>query len=131
MEWNVLTQMLSAPNPTSLSTRSLISPAALLVKVIANIFQGFTPCSSIKYAILWVSTLVFPEPARQVSEAGLLYEAPPLSAVHSMYRIYSIFLFPFFLPLFHILMLFLYLIMKRKRRPFLVGLSHHGFQSNL
>lgn len=31
--------------------------------VIARIFHGFTPFSSIKYAILCVSTLVFPEPA--------------------------------------------------------------------
>lgn len=39
-------------------------------KVIANIFQGFTPCSSIKYAILWVSTLVFPEPAPASIRSG-------------------------------------------------------------
>ena len=63
MEWKVLTQMLSDPKPTRLSTRSRISPAALLVKVMARIFQGLTPFSSIRYAILWVSTRVFPEPA--------------------------------------------------------------------
>ena len=63
VEWKVLTQMLSAPKPTSWSTLSLISPAALLVNVMASIFHGFTCFSSIRYATLWVSTLVFPEPA--------------------------------------------------------------------
>ena len=48
VEWKVLTQMLSAPNPTMSSTRSRISPAALLVKVMARIFQGFTPFSSMR-----------------------------------------------------------------------------------
>ena len=47
-EWKVDTQMLSEPNPTSLSTRSLISWAALLVKVIARMFHGLTPISSIR-----------------------------------------------------------------------------------
>ena len=55
--------MLSEPKPTMLSTRSRISPAALLVKVIARMFHGFTPTFSIRYAIRLVSTLVFPEPA--------------------------------------------------------------------
>ena len=48
VEWKVLTQMLSAPNPTMSSTRSRISPAALLVKVMARTFQGFTPFSSMR-----------------------------------------------------------------------------------
>ena len=48
LEWKVDTQILSAPKPTSLSTLSRISPAALLVKVIAMIFQGLTPFSSIR-----------------------------------------------------------------------------------
>ncbi len=47
-EWKVETHIWSAPKPTSLSTLSRISPAALLVKVIARMFQGFTPISSIK-----------------------------------------------------------------------------------
>ena len=47
-EWKVLTQTLSAPYSTRLLTRSRISSAALFVKVIARIFQGFTPFSSIK-----------------------------------------------------------------------------------
>ena len=47
-EWKVLTQMLSAPKPTSLSTRSRISPAALLVNVMAMMFHGLTSFSSIR-----------------------------------------------------------------------------------
>ena len=50
-EWNVLTQMLSAPKLTRESTRWRISSAALFVNVMARIFQGFTPLSSIRYAI--------------------------------------------------------------------------------
>ena len=47
-EWKVLTHTAEEPNSTILSILSRISPAALLVKVIARIFQGFTPHSSIK-----------------------------------------------------------------------------------
>ena len=65
----VLTQILSLPRPTSLSTRSRISPAALLVKVIARIFQGATPCS-IRYATRCVSTRVLPEPAPAKIRSG-------------------------------------------------------------
>ena len=57
------TQILSEPNPTSLSTRSRISPAALLVNVMARICHGLTFKRSIRYAILCVSTLVLPLPA--------------------------------------------------------------------
>ena len=39
------------------------SPAALLVKVMAKILYGLTPNLSMRYAILWVITLVLPEPA--------------------------------------------------------------------
>ncbi len=46
-----------------LSIRSRISPAALFVNVIAMIWYGLTPFSSIKYAARCVSTLVLPEPA--------------------------------------------------------------------
>lgn len=42
--------------------RSFISVAALFVNVTARICQGATPCS-IKYAMRWVSALVFPLPA--------------------------------------------------------------------
>ena len=48
----------------------LISPAALLVKVIAMIFHGFTCLSSISHAILCVITLVFPEPAPASIKSG-------------------------------------------------------------
>ena len=48
VEWNVDTQMLSEPYPTSWSILSRISPAALFVKVIAIILYGFTPFSSIR-----------------------------------------------------------------------------------
>ena len=48
MEWKVEIQMLSEPKPISLSTRSRISPAALLVKVMARMFQGFTSHSCIR-----------------------------------------------------------------------------------
>ena len=47
-EWKVLTQTASAPWLTSRSTRSRISPAALLVKVMAIMFQGATPISSMR-----------------------------------------------------------------------------------
>ena len=62
-EWKVETHILSEPWPTIALMRSRISPAALFVKVMARMFQGFTPFSSIKYAVLWVNTRVFPEPA--------------------------------------------------------------------
>ena len=39
-EWNVETHMIRAPRPTRLSTRSRISAAALLVKVMARIEPG-------------------------------------------------------------------------------------------
>ena len=89
-EWKVLTQMLSEPNPTRSSTLCLISPAALLVNVIARIFQGFTPRSSIRYAMQCVSTLVFPEPApANNQQRPVQYEIPLLSAVHLNYHIGS------------------------------------------
>ena len=59
----MLTHTLPAPHSTCRSTLSRISPAALFVNVIARIFHGFTSFSSIRYATLWVSTLVFPDPA--------------------------------------------------------------------
>jgi len=37
IEWNVLTHIAFARGPTSAATRSFISPAALLVKVMARI----------------------------------------------------------------------------------------------
>jgi hypothetical protein len=41
-EWNVETHIALARPPTSPATRSFISPAALLVKVIARISPGAT-----------------------------------------------------------------------------------------
>ena len=40
MLWNVLIHMVRATGPTRPSTRSFISPAALLVKVMARISSG-------------------------------------------------------------------------------------------
>ena len=62
-----------ATGPTRAATRSFISPAALFVKVIAKISYGATPRRAIKYAILRVSTRVFPEPAPATTKSG-----PPL-----------------------------------------------------
>ena len=74
VEWNVLTHTAPAPCATVVSTRSFISLAALLVNVIAIILYGSTPHSSIKYAILFVSTRVFPEPAPAIiSSAPSVY----------------------------------------------------------
>ena len=61
-EWNVLTHISLAASPTTVVTLSLISLAALFVKVIASIFHGLTPFA-IRFAILTVSAPVFPEPA--------------------------------------------------------------------
>ena len=47
-EWKVETHIIRAGPPTRSVTRSFISPAALLVKVIANISCGLTPRSLIK-----------------------------------------------------------------------------------
>ncbi len=55
-EWNVETHMILARPPTSSSTRSRISAAALLVKVIARIEPGWAPRSEISQAIRRVST---------------------------------------------------------------------------
>ena len=46
IEWNVLTHIARARAPTRAATRSFISPAALLVKVIARIWPGATPRSA-------------------------------------------------------------------------------------
>src|SRR3954453_7473837 len=62
-EWNVITHMARARLPTSSSTRSRISWAALLVKVIARISPGRVWPVPTKWAMRWVSTRVLPEPA--------------------------------------------------------------------
>ena len=50
-EWNVLTHMTRARRPTSCSTRSFISAAALLVNVIARIEPGWALRSSMSHAM--------------------------------------------------------------------------------
>ncbi len=69
-EWNVLTHILRATGPTRLATRSRISSAALLVKVMARMRMGLTPCSPTRWAMRWVRTLVLPEPAPATTSSG-------------------------------------------------------------
>ena len=72
--WNVpICKYLASSSPTSRPMRSFISRAALLVNVSANIFHGLIgsfpgsfPFSS-SHAILYVSTLVFPDPAPAIT----------------------------------------------------------------
>ena len=68
--WKVMTHMALARGPTSCSTRSFISPAALLVKVIARIWPGWTPRSASRWAMRCVSTRVLPEPAPATMSSG-------------------------------------------------------------
>ena len=58
-----MTHIARARRPTSSSTRSRISCAALLVKVIARISPGAACPVPTRCAIRWVSTRVLPEPA--------------------------------------------------------------------
>src|SRR5438067_512404 len=58
-----MTHMARARRPTSASTRSLISWAALLVKVIARIWPGWAAPVATRCAMRWVSTRVLPLPA--------------------------------------------------------------------
>ena len=60
IEWNVPIQMSFAASPIRFVILSFISFAALFVKVIASMSHGFAPSCSIMYAILCVSTFVFP-----------------------------------------------------------------------
>ena len=69
-EWNVDTHMSRARFPTSSSTRSRISAAALFVNVIARIDPGWTPRCPISHAIRRVSTRVLPEPAPATTSTG-------------------------------------------------------------
>ncbi len=73
-EWKVITHMDLGPTtrgPTSAATRAAISPAALLVKVMARISCGATSRAASRYAIRWVSTRVLPEPAPATMSSGL------------------------------------------------------------
>jgi hypothetical protein len=58
-----------ARGPASEATRSRISPAALLVKVTARMFDGSTPMDT-RYAIRVVITRVFPVPAPASTSSG-------------------------------------------------------------
>ena len=70
-EWKVITHMRAAMRPpTSCSTRSFISAAARLVKVMARICEGIARSSPIRCAIRWVSTRVLPEPAPATTSSG-------------------------------------------------------------
>ena len=62
--------MRCATGPTSSATRSFISPAALLVNVIARISNGDTSRSAMRYATRWVSRRVLPEPAPAMTSTG-------------------------------------------------------------
>ena len=62
-EWNVEIHMPDALSPSSASTRSRISAAALLVNVIARIWLGHASRLSMRLAMRCVSTRVLPDPA--------------------------------------------------------------------
>ena len=62
--------MIRARRPTRASTRSFISAAALLVKVMARIEPGWALRSVISQAIRRVSTRVLPEPAPATTSSG-------------------------------------------------------------
>ena len=70
-EWKVMTHIALARGPTSSSTRSRISAAALLVKVIARISPGSASPVRSRWAMRRVSTRVFPEPAPATISSGL------------------------------------------------------------
>src|SRR6056297_3234030 len=61
--------MVLTTGPTRAPTRSRISAAALLVNVMARIFDGCTP-SWTSWAMRWVSTRVLPEPAPAITSSG-------------------------------------------------------------
>ena len=69
-EWKVITHMARVARPTSSSTRSRISWAALLVKVMARISSARAWPVRSRYAIRWVRTRVLPEPAPARMSSG-------------------------------------------------------------
>ncbi len=70
-EWKVEIHMPSDASPSSDSTRSRISAAALFVKVMARIWLGHASRDSMRLAMRWVSTRVLPDPApATMSRAG-------------------------------------------------------------
>src|SRR3990172_5817608 len=69
-EWNVDTHIPRETPPTKRATRSFISLAALLVKVMASTEYGDTPRSLIRWATRWVRTRVLPDPAPATTKTG-------------------------------------------------------------
>src|SRR5436190_8625529 len=69
-EWNVDTHIRWATGPTSVPTRSFISPAALLVNVIARSANGDAWCSPISQPTRLVRTRVLPDPAPATTSSG-------------------------------------------------------------
>ena len=70
MLWKVLIHMVRATGPTRPSMRSFISPAALLVKVMATTSSGRTCSTWSSQATRCVSTRVLPEPAPARMSSG-------------------------------------------------------------
>ena len=68
--WKVITHIALARGPTRPVTRSRISAAALLVKVMASTWPGCTPRAASRYAMRWASTRVLPEPAPATMSSG-------------------------------------------------------------
>ena len=69
-EWKVEIDIDLAESPTSSTTRSRISAAALFVNVIARISPWWARPVASRCAIRWVSTRVFPEPAPATISSG-------------------------------------------------------------
>src|SRR6266542_2322836 len=59
-----------ATGPTSVPTRSFISPAALFVNVIASRANGDARCSPISQPTRFVRTRVLPDPAPATTSSG-------------------------------------------------------------
>ena len=69
-EWKVETHIFSAGGPTRSATRVRISPAALLVKVMARMPHGGASPVARRWAMRRVSTCVLPEPAPAMMRSG-------------------------------------------------------------
>ena len=69
-EWKVETHIFSAGGPTRSATRVRISPAALLVKVMARMPHGGASPVASRWAMRRVSTRVLPEPAPAMIRSG-------------------------------------------------------------
>jgi hypothetical protein len=65
-----MTHIRRATSSSTPSSRFLISPAALFVKVMARISFGFTPQAATRWTIRCVSTRVLPEPAPATTRTG-------------------------------------------------------------